>query len=140
MADVHSVEKRSYNMSQIKSKNTKPELRVRSYLHKCSFRFRIHKKELPGTPDIVLPKFKTAIFIHGCFWHGHENCRYFRLPKSKTEWWENKISGNSVRDVKNIKALEDLGWRVIILWECDLNPKVMERNLEKLILQLKNKL
>ncbi len=91
MADVHSKETRSYNMSQIKSRNTKPEMLVKKFLHAHGFRYRLHVKDLPGKPDLVLPKYKTVIFIHGCFWHGHENCKYFVVPKTRTEWWLTKI-------------------------------------------------
>jgi len=93
MADVHTKEVRSYNMSQIRSKNTKPELVVRRYLFAKGFRYRLHSKDLPGKPDIVLPKYRTVIFVHGCFWHGHEGCKYFGIPKTNTEWWVNKIKG-----------------------------------------------
>jgi DNA mismatch endonuclease (patch repair protein) len=106
MADVHSKETRSYNMSRIRSRNTKPEMLVRRYLHAQGFRYKLHDKTLPGKPDIVLPKYKTVIFIHGCFWHGHENCKYYVVPKTKTEWWLNKINGNIANDEKAITALQ----------------------------------
>ncbi|MFR5364282.1 MAG: very short patch repair endonuclease [Alistipes finegoldii] len=106
MADVHDADTRSYNMSCVKSKNTKPEIWVRKYLFACGFRYRINVKKLPGTPDIVLPKYKTAIFVNGCFWHGHKNCRYFVIPKTRTEWWLDKINRNIDRDQANILALK----------------------------------
>lgn len=118
MADVHSKEVRSYNMSQIRSKNTKPEMLVRSYLHKQGYRFRLHDKKLPGKPDIVLPKYKTVIFVHGCFWHGHKNCKYFVVPKTRTKWWLEKINGNIARDKKAARELKKLGWKVINIWGC----------------------
>ena len=94
MADVHTKEIRSYNMSRIKGKNTKPEMLVRRFLHAHGYRYRLHDKKLPGKPDTVLPKYKTAIFVHGCFWHGHEDCKYFVVPKTSAEGWLNKINGN----------------------------------------------
>jgi DNA mismatch endonuclease, patch repair protein len=126
MADVHEPEVRSYNMSRIKSKNTKPELIVRKFLFSKGFRYRIHDDKLPGKPDIVLPKYKTVIFIHGCYWHGHEGCKYFVIPKTNTEWWMNKINGNIQNDKKNISLLEIIGWKVIKIYECQL--KKFDRN------------
>ena len=120
MSDVHNKEVRSYNMSQIKGKDTRPELLVRKFLHANGFRYRLHVKNLPGKPDIVLPKYKTAIFVHGCFWHGHEGCRYYVVPKTRTEWWLNKINGNVANDEKVVKALNGAGWKVITLWGCEL--------------------
>ena len=113
MADVHSEEIRSYNMSRIKGRNTKPEMQVRKFLHANGFRYRLHVKNLPGKPDIILPKYKTVIFVHGCFWHGHEHCKYFVVPKTKTDWWLNKIHGNIANDAKAIKVLKKDGWRII---------------------------
>lgn len=129
MADVHDADTRSYNMSCVKSKNTKPEIWVRKYLFACGFRYRINVKKLPGTPDIVLPKYKTAIFVNGCFWHGHKNCRYFVIPKTRTEWWLDKINRNIDRDQANILALKKLGWRVITIWECQLKPAIRDDTL-----------
>ena len=140
MADVHDADTRSYNMSCVKSKNTKPEIWVRKYLFACGFRYRINVKKLPGPPDIVLPKYKTAIFVNGCFWHGHKNCRYFVIPKTRTEWWLDKINRNIDRDQANILALKKLGWRVITIWECQLKPAIRDDtllNLSKIILTLK---
>ena len=140
MADVHDADTRSYNMSCVKSKNTKPEIWVRKYLFACGFRYRINVKKLPGTPDIVLPKYKTAIIVNGCFWHGHKNCRYFVIPKTRTEWWLDKINRNIDRDQANILALKKSGWRVITIWECQLKPAIRDDtllNLSKIILTLK---
>lgn len=124
--DVHSPEVRSYNMSQIRNRNTKPELKLRSMLHRAGYRFRIHNDKLPGKPDIVLPKYKTAIFVHGCFWHRHEGCRYCTTPKTRKEFWENKLSGNVVRDRLKQAQLEEAGWRVIVVWECELKHSAQE--------------
>lgn len=123
MADVHSKETRSYNMSRIRSKDTKPEMLVRKFLHKNGFRFRLHVKDLPGKPDIVLPKYKTVIFVHGCFWHGHEGCKYFVVPKTRTEWWVNKIEKNKSNDLRAEGKLLITGWHFINIWECDIKLK-----------------
>lgn len=135
VADVHTIEQRRYNMQQIKSANTKPELLVRKFLHAHGFRYSLHKKTLPGKPDIVLTKYKTVIFIHGCFWHGHSNCKYFSIPKTRTEWWTDKININKVNDVKAVKALKKEGWKVITVWECKLKPGKIERTLQQLLLK-----
>jgi DNA mismatch endonuclease (patch repair protein) len=132
MADVHDKETRSYNMSRIKGKNTKPEMLVRKFLHAHGFRYRLHVKNLPGKPDIVLPKYKTVIFVHGCFWHGHEGCKYFVVPKTRTEWWLNKINGNVENDQKAETALKNRGWRIIALWECQLKPSTIHDTLTNL--------
>lgn len=123
MADIVSSEKRSQMMAGIKGKNTRPEIAIRKLLHANGYRFRLHKKELPGKPDIVLPKYRIAIFVHGCFWHGHNNCSLFRLPKSKTDFWRQKIEGNVQRDQSNQKKLLDFNWRVLQIWECALKGK-----------------
>jgi DNA mismatch endonuclease (patch repair protein) len=130
--DVHEPEVRSYNMSQIKGKNTKPEILVRKFLFSKGFRFRLHVKNLPGKPDIVLPKYKTVIFIHGCFWHGHEGCRYFVVPKTRTDWWLNKINGNKQNDQRKMTQLKKAGWRVINIWECELKPRSINSTLDNL--------
>lgn len=137
MADVHDKATRSYNMSRIKGKDTKPEMLVRKFLHANGFRYRLHAKDLPGKPDIVLPKYKTVIFVHGCFWHGHEGCKYFVVPKTKTEWWLNKINGNIANDQKAVAALQKNGWKIITLWECELKPTNRALTLEALIRTLK---
>ena len=118
---IHEVsEQRSRNMSAIKSKNTKPEIAVRKLLHSMGYRFRLHRKDLPGSPDIVLPKYKTAIFVHGCFWHRHENCKYATTPKTRSAFWESKFNENIRRDRTNQNNLIKLGWKVLVIWECDL--------------------
>jgi DNA mismatch endonuclease (patch repair protein) len=132
MADVHDKKTRSYNMSQIKGKNTKPEMLVRRFLHAHGFRYRLHDKKLPGKPDIVLPKYRTVIFVHGCFWHGHEGCRYYVIPKTRTEWWVAKIGGNKANDRKAAIALRKDAWRVIDLWECHLKADKITKTLNKL--------
>ena len=123
MTDVHDKVTRSYNMSQIKGKNTKPEMLVRKFLFSKGFRYRINDKKLPGKPDIVLPKYKTVIFVNGCFWHGHENCKYFKLPKTRTEWWKEKIEKNIENDLTKQSQLFNLGYRVLIIWECEIKSK-----------------
>ncbi|MCC6865197.1 MAG: DNA mismatch endonuclease Vsr [Ignavibacteria bacterium] len=135
MADVHTKKQRSYNMSRIRSKNTKPEMIVRSWLHNQGYRFRLHDKSLPGKPDIVLKKYKTVIFVNGCFWHGHKNCKYFILPKTRTKWWKDKIEGNITRDKKTKRDLKKLGWKVINIWGCkiQLNMKATKLNYLKLL-------
>ena len=133
MADVHDKQTRSYNMSRIKSKNTKPEMLVRKFLHANGFRFRLHTKELAGKPDIVLPKYKTVIFINGCFWHGHKNCKYFTIPKTRTEWWTAKINANIINDTKAVKTLKKDGWQVIVVWQCQLKPVKLEKTLSTLL-------
>jgi DNA mismatch endonuclease (patch repair protein) len=133
MADVHSKETRSYNMSRIKGKDTKPEMLVRRFLHAQGYRYRLHVKDLPGKPDIVLPKYKTIIFIHGCFWHGHEGCKYYVVPKTRTEWWLKKINGNIANDEKAIAALKEKDWKIFTLWECDLKPASIERTFKFLL-------
>lgn len=137
MTDVHSSEIRSYNMSRIKGKNTKPEILVRKFLFANGFRYRLHVKNLPGKPDIVLPKYKTVIFVNGCFWHGHKGCRYFLLPKTRTEWWLQKISDTQSRDKLAKQELENLGWKVIVIWECELKKKCLSVTLSGLISEIK---
>lgn len=120
MTDVHDSKTRSYNMSQIKSKNTKPEIFVRKYLHSKGLRFRLHNNKLPGKPDLTLPKYHTVIFVNGCFWHGHNGCKYFKLPETRTEWWREKIEETRKRDRSAKSLLKEKGWRVLVIWECDL--------------------
>lgn len=121
MTNHLSPEQRSWNMSRIRSKNTKPEIMVRSILHRMGYRFRLHRKDLPGKPDIVLPKYKTVIFVHGCFWHHHKGCRRGNIPKSNTDYWIPKIEKNKKRDRKHRAALRKLGWNVLTVWECEVN-------------------
>lgn len=136
MADVHDEKTRSFNMSRIKAKDTKPEMLVRKFLHANGFRYSLHNKKLPGKPDIVLPKYKTVIFIHGCFWHGHKDCKYFKIPRTSTKWWTYKINRNKANDEKVIKALKKDGWKVITIWECRLKPTKSERTLAGLLKRL----
>lgn len=117
-------------MSQIKGKNTKPEMLVRKFLFAKGFRYRLHDKKLPGKPDIVLPKYKTVIFVNGCFWHGHKDCKYFVIPKTKTDWWVNKINTNKANDEKAFAVLTEQGWNVIYIWECDLKQDNILNKLE----------
>ncbi len=137
MADVHSKEARSYNMSRIKGKNTKPELIVRNFLHRNGFRFRLNDKKLPGKPDIVLPKYKTVIFVNGCFWHGHKGCKYFVIPKTRTKWWLDKINGNVENDKRKKKELRKLGWKVITVWNCSLKSLDKVSSQKSLIYKIK---
>ncbi len=127
--DRLSAERRSWLMSRIRGANTKPEIGVRSLLHRLGYRFRIHRRDLPGTPDIVLPGRGIAIFVHGCFWHGHA-CKRTKMPKSRVEYWVEKIEGNRRRDSRKRRKLRTLGWKVVIVWECEL--KRPERLAEKL--------
>lgn len=136
MTDVHDKATRSYNMSQIKGKNTKPEMLVRKFLFSKGFRYRLHVKNLPGKPDIVLPKYKTVIFINGCFWHGHLGCKYFVIPKTRTEWWYEKIEGTRARDNDIGTILKEAGWNVITIWECQLK----KNNKRITLLQIKEDL
>jgi DNA mismatch endonuclease, patch repair protein len=140
MADVFSPEKRSQIMSRISGKETGPEIVVRRYLFAEGFRFRKNDLRLPGKPDIVLPKFRTVIFVHGCFWHGHKNCRYAALPKTNTVFWRKKIEGNVRRDIAAQRSLRELGWRVIIVWQCRLrNHAVCKATLQRVINRIQSK-
>ena len=120
-------------MSRIKGKNTKPEMLVRKYLFAQGFRYRLNVKTLPGKPDIVLPKYKTVIFVNGCFWHGHKGCKYFVLPKTRTEWWLNKIKDTQKRDREAEIELNVQGWKVINIWECELKQSTKQRTLALLL-------
>lgn len=133
MTDVHSKETRSYNMSRIRARNTKPEIMVRKFLFSKGFRYRINVRNLPGKPDIVLRKYRTVIFIHGCFWHGHEGYPCFVIPKTRTEWWTEKIRKNKERDQKAHEKLRQEGWALMTIWECQLKPKKRQETLEGII-------
>lgn len=136
MADVHDKMTRSFNMSQIRSKNTKPEEIVRKYLFAQGLRYRKNDKRYPGHPDIVLPKYKTVIFVHGCFWHLHKGCSRAKLPTSNVEFWRKKLSANAERDIKEKNELEAIGWRVLVVWECQLKKAIREQTLRKLYEQI----
>lgn len=131
--DVHDKKTRSYNMSQIKSKNTHPEEIVRKALFMRGFRYRKNDKKLPGKPDIVLPKYRTVIFVNGCFWHGHKDCKYYITPKSNTSFWLNKINSNILRDSYQQQQLKEMGWNVIIVWECELKKQKLENTIEHIV-------
>lgn len=143
MADVHSPEIRRKNMQAIRAENTAPEHRVRKLLHRLGFRFRLHDKKLPSKPDIVLAKYNAVVLVHGCFWHGH-NCHLFKLPKTRTDFWEKKIADNRFRDQAQIKKLEALGYRVMVIWECALKGRskltdvLLEENLAGWLIEKKN--
>lgn len=135
MIDKHSKEIRSFNMSQIRSKDTKPEILVRKYLFSKGFRYRKNVKYLPGTPDIVLPKYKTVIFVNGCFWHMH-NCENFVMPKSNIDYWKRKLENNVLSDKKNYQKLKILGWSILTIWECELK----KNKVNKTLISLENKI
>ncbi|MBN2572335.1 MAG: DNA mismatch endonuclease Vsr [Ignavibacteriales bacterium] len=128
--DIWTSEKRSEVMSKIRSKNTKPELLIRSELYKLGYRFRLHQKNLPGKPDIVLKKYSTVIFIHGCFWHYHKKCRDGKIPNSNIEYWKNKLINNSKRDKKHKSQLKKIGWHVITIWECEIKNDITKQILK----------
>lgn len=132
MTDRISKERRSWNMSMIKGSDTKPERAVRSMLHQMGFRFRLNRKDLPGKPDIVLPKYKTVIFVHGCFWHRHQGCKFAYTPKSRVDFWNKKFAENMNRDRKTTSELQKKGWKVLIIWECQT------KNMSKLAAELKS--
>ncbi|MCC8027494.1 MAG: very short patch repair endonuclease [Clostridium sp.] len=134
--DVHTKETRSYNMSQIKNKNTKPEEFVRKDLFRRGLRYRKNVKKLPGCPDIVLTRYRAVVFVNGCFWHVHEGCKYFKWPQNNKEFWETKLSGNKKRDIDNICELERLGWKVIVVWECELKKQFKAERLDKLYTEI----
>lgn len=132
MADTVSKQKRSEIMSHVTGKETKPEIMVRKYLFARGLRYRKNVKQLPGTPDIVFPKYKTAVFVNGCFWHGHKGCKYSHLPSTNLEYWEKKIADNLERDERKTRKLEKLGNRVLIVWQCQLKPNIKIETLETL--------
>lgn len=125
MTDVHTVVVRSKNMRAIKATNTKPELFVRKYLHAAGFRFRVHRKELPGKPDIVLPKYRAIVFVHGCFWHCHPGCKFAVIPMTRRAFWQEKLEKNFNRDKRQIAELEAMGWRVFVIWECEVKKPII---------------
>lgn len=128
--DTLAPQQRRYNMSRIKGSNTRPERLVRSLLRSLGYRFRLHRKELPGTPDIVLPRYRTAVFVHGCFWHRHAGCRYAATPATRPEFWAKKLSENIRRDEAAVEALTKLGWNVLVVWECELkNMEILRQRL-----------
>lgn len=132
MADRLTKEQRHKNMSAIRGKNTKPELQVRKFLFSRGFRYRLNHPRLPGHPDLVLQKYRTVIFVNGCFWHGHDGCKYFVLPKTNSEFWKDKIQKNKERDIKEQKELASMGWHCITVWECQLKPAFREQTLKSL--------
>ena len=140
MADKFSKETRSYVMSQIRGKDTKPEILVRRYLFSRGLRFRKNDGRYPGSPDIVLPKYGTVVFVHGCFWHLHDGCKYAKMPKSNVDYWKKKLYGNRQRDERNRKELEAMGWKVITVWECELKKDKVEQTLEELYTQITSSL
>lgn len=128
--DIYSPEKRSEIMSRVRSANTKPEIQLRSFLHRMGYRFRIHKNDLPGKPDVVLPRYGLAIFVHGCFWHQHPGCKKATIPKKNRKFWTKKLNRNIERDLESRKALEEAGWNVVEIWECEIKSdlnNVMEK-------------
>ena len=135
--DVHSKEVRSYNMSQIKSENTKPEIKIRKFLFSHGFRYRKNDKRYPGHPDIVLPKYHTVIFVNGCFWHMHDDCRDFSLPKTNTYFWKEKLENNKRRDSLVYEELKNMGWKVIVIWQCEIKNKLFESRMNQLMKQIK---
>ena len=130
MTDVFSKEKRSWIMSRVKGRNTKPEVLVRSFVHRMGYRFRIHRRDLPGNPDIVLPRYAKVIFIHGCFWHGHKRCPRSKRPTTNVSFWNKKLDANKERDSRFLRKLRRLGWKVLVVWECEIKKP------EKLLLKL----
>lgn len=130
--DKHTPEQRHRNMAAVKGKNTKPEIAIRKLLHAQGYRFRLHRKDLPDTPDIVLPKYKIAIFINGCFWHQHENCKHAALPSTRREFWEAKLTANKQRDARNTAALQSLGYTVLTIWECEIKSILATRTIPNL--------
>lgn len=139
MADNLTEEVRRYNMSRIRSTDTKPEEIVRKFLFSRGFRYRKNDKRFPGKPDIVLPKYKTVIFIHGCFWHMHEGCSDFVWPKSNQEYWRPKLEKNRQRDIEHTVQLQEKGWKVIVVWECELKSRQRQETLENLLRRISGK-
>lgn len=136
--DVHDKETRSFNMSRIKGKDTKPEILVRKYLFSRGYRYRKNDRRFPGCPDIVLPKYHTVVFVNGCFWHKHEPCKYFVWPKTNEEFWKEKICKNVQRDKRNYELLHEMGWHVLVIWECEVKHD-FENSMHRLTTCLKEK-
>lgn len=136
--DNRSQADRSRNMSNIPSKNTKPEETVRKYLFKAGFRYRKNVAALPGKPDIVLPKYRTVVFVNGCFWHGHEGCKWFVRPKTNTDFWDTKFRYNTDRDRMNYQKLEEMGWHVLVIWECEIRHGDPQLAIDRLINQIRS--
>ncbi|UST73196.1 DNA mismatch endonuclease Vsr [Pseudomonas siliginis] len=126
MVDVVDSTTRSRMMAGILGKNTKPEMAIRRYLHACGYRYRLHRKDLPGKPDLVMSKYRLVIFVHGCFWHRHSNCVYATSPNNRPDFWEEKLNGNVFRDQRQVSELISKGWRVLVIWECGLKHQVAE--------------
>jgi DNA mismatch endonuclease, patch repair protein len=139
MADNRTKEQRSYNMSRIRSRDTKPELVVRRFLFANGIRYRLHRKDLLGHPDIVISRQSAVVFIHGCFWHGHTNCKYAKIPKSNKDFWQRKILANRGRDEKITRSLKNAGWSVFVIWECQLTPRTLDTTLNHLLNDLLGK-
>ena len=140
ISDIYSIDKRSDIMSKVRQEGTKPELLIRRFLFSQGFRYRKNDKRYPGKPDIVLPKYRTMIFVHGCFWHGHENCKAATLPKTNTDFWKKKILENIARDQKNIETLREEGWNVITIWQCEIkNRNKRKERLELLLEEIINR-
>ncbi|CAN5361677.1 very short patch repair endonuclease [soil metagenome] len=137
--DVHEPSVRSFNMSRIKAKDTKPEMMVRRFLFSNGLRYRLHEEKLPGKPDIVFRRLKKIVLVHGCFWHGHDGCDYFVVPKTRTAWWLTKINGNKERDRANLMLLKRGEWKVIVIFECDLKPQKREKTLRRVLRFLSKK-
>ncbi|HKL39245.1 MAG TPA: DNA mismatch endonuclease Vsr [Cryomorphaceae bacterium] len=141
MADVHEPAVRSYNMSRVKSKNTKPEIQVRKHLHAAGFRYTLRGKnkgeKLPGKPDIILPAYKSVVFVHGCFWHAHDDCKFFKIPETRRDFWKKKLLGNRERDIKNEQDLKKRGWKVFVIWTCQLKTNALAT---ETLLELENEL
>jgi len=136
MADVHTKAVRSYNMSRIRSKDTRPEIAVRKAIFAQGFRFRLHDIKLPGKPDIVLKKYNIVIFINGCFWHGHESCKYFVVPKTRPEWWIQKINRNKELDAINAEKIKNIGWKVITIHECEIKGDKFDQAIKNLVARI----
>lgn len=140
MVDNLTVEKRSAVMAAVRSVDTKPEMIVRRLLHGMGYRFRLHQRDLPGKPDVVLSKYRKVIFVHGCFWHGHSGCPHLRIPATNTRYWKNKISGNATRDRAHLKELRRLGWSTLVVWECSTASKqILQRELRAFLREAKTR-